>query len=89
METPRFTSLSSRRSCPRIRIESSHEARIEKLNFNALLVLHNLILIAADGECILINGTVWQVANGKWIMQLSQASNPLAVAIADAAERAD
>lgn len=87
METPRFTSLSSRRSCPRIRIELGHEARIEKLNFNALL--HNLILIAADGECILINGTVWQVANGKWIMQLSQASNPLAVAIADAAERAD
>lgn len=74
METPRFTSLSSRRSCPRIRIESSHKARIEKLNFNALL--HNLILIAADGECILINGTVWQVANGKWIMQLGKGEQP-------------
>lgn len=36
-----------------------HEAHIEKLNFNVLL--HNLILIVADAECILINRTVWKV----------------------------
>lgn len=68
METPRLASL---RLAPfdrpaggagsEFNSSRGHKARIEKLNFNALL--HNLILIVADTKCILIKRTVWKVDN--------------------------